>query len=273
MSQVNPVIFSIGNFDVKWYSVLILVGALFGYYLLQKEAKRHNFPSDFIFNLFFWTMIIGFIGARLYYVVFNWSIYQSDPLSIFKIWEGGLAIHGGILFGFLTIAFYCHRYNVNTFKITDIASVSVLLAQAIGRWGNFFNGEAHGIETTLANLQNLHIPNIIIEGLHINGHYYHPTFFYESLWCLLGVILLLIVRKYRYLKIGQQTCIYFMWYSFGRFFIESIRTDSLMLGGFRVAQIVSIILFVIAMLAFMILSRKSKFEDLYSEENQQSINF
>ncbi len=270
---MNPVIFSIGGFEIKWYSVLILLAVIAGYYLLQKEAKRHNYPSDFIFNLFFWSVIIGFIGARLYYVVFNWSIYQSDPLSIFKIWEGGLAIHGGLLFGFLTIAFYCHRYQVRTFKITDMATVSVLLGQAIGRWGNFFNGEAHGIETTLETLQGYHIPNIIIEGLYINGHYYHPTFFYESLWCLLGVIVLLLARKYKYLKVGQLTCIYLMWYSFGRFFIESLRTDSLMLGGFRVAQLVSVILFVIAMFAFMILSRKSKFEDLYSEENTTSIHF
>ena len=270
---MEPVMFSIGNFQIKWYSVLILLGVILGYYLLQKEAKKHNYPNDFIFNLFFWALIFGFIGARIYYVIFNWSNSQNDPLSIFKIWEGGLAIHGGLLFGFFAILIYCKKYNVNTFKITDMAVVSVLLAQAIGRWGNFFNGEAHGIETTLAQLQSYHIPNIIIEGMYINGHYYHPTFLYESLWCLIGVIILLIVKHYRYLKVGQLTCIYLMWYSFGRFFIESLRTDSLMLGGFRIAQIVSVTLFIIALLVFMVLSRKSKFEGLYSEPNHESIHF
>lgn len=270
---MDPVFLKIGNFEIKWYSILILLGVIIGYYLLQKEAKKYNYPQDFIFNMFFWIMIFGFIGARLYYVVFNWSLYRADPLSIFKIWEGGLAIHGGLLFGFITAVFYCRRYHANLFKITDMASISVLLGQAIGRWGNFFNGEAHGMETTITTLQNLHIPTFIIEGMYINGHYYHPTFLYESLWCFIGVIILFVVRHYKYLKVGQLTCIYLMWYSFGRFFIESMRTDSLMLGGFKVAQIVSAILFLIGMLVFMVLSRKGKFEDLYTEPNHEEVDF
>ena len=205
---MNPVIFTIGSLEIKWYSVLILLGVLLGYYLLQKEAKKYNYPNEFIFNMFFWALIFGFIGARLYYVLFNWSIYHNDPLSILKIWEGGLAIHGGLLFGFIAMALYCKRYHVRLFKMTDMATISVLLAQAIGRWGNFFNGEAHGIETSLLELQKFHIPNFIIEGMYINGHYYHPTFLYESLWCLLGVIILLIVKHYKYLKVGELTCIY-----------------------------------------------------------------
>lgn len=270
---MNPVMFSIGTFELKWYSFLIFIAVLIGYYLFQKEAIKYNFPKDFCFNLIFWTLIGAFIGARLYYVIFNWSLYRSDPLSIFKIWEGGLAIHGGILFGFMTMALYCKKYNVRLFKMTDMAVISVLLGQAIGRWGNFFNGEAHGFEVTLERLQALHIPSVIIEGMFINGHYYHPTFLYESIWCIIGVLVLVAVRHYKYLKVGQLTSIYLMWYSFGRFFIESMRTDSLMLGGFKVAQIVSVLLFLIGMFAFMILSRKGKFEDLYNEENHQEIKF
>ncbi len=270
---MDPVMLKIGNFDIKWYSVLILLGVIFGYYILSKEAKKFNYPKDFIFNLFFWAMICGFIGARLYYVFFNWTLYRSDPLSIFKIWEGGLAIHGGIIFGFLTMYFYCKHYRARLIKITDMVAIPLLLAQSIGRWGNFFNSEAHGMETTFAHLQNLHIPKFIIEGMYINGHYYQPTFLYESLWCLVGVIILVLVKKYRYLKVGQLTTIYLMWYSFGRFFIEAFRTDSLMFGGFKVAQIVSVILFIIGLLAFMILSRKSKFEDLYREPNHEEIRF
>lgn len=270
---MNPIIFSIFGIYIKWYSVLLLIAVIVGYLLLKKEAKKYNYPTDFIFNLFFWAIIFGFIGARLYFVIFNWSYYQTDPLSIFKIWEGGLAIHGGLICGFLAMALYCKKYHVRLFKMTDMATVSVLLGQAIGRWGNFFNGEAHGGLTTLNKLQSLHIPNFIIEGVHIGGVYYHPTFFYESLWCLLGVVVLLLVRRYKYLKVGGLSCIYLMWYSFGRFFIEGLRTDSLMFGGFRVAQIISIILFVLGLLAFMILSRKSKFEDLYTEPNRELIHF
>lgn len=270
---MNPILFSIGGFDIKWYSVLILIGVIIGYMLLQREATKHNYPKDFIFNLFFWAIISGFIGARIYYVVFNWSLYQSDPLSIFKIWEGGLAIHGGLLFGFFSIMAYCHKYNVNTFKITDMATVSILLAQAIGRWGNFFNKEAHGGIVLKSTLENLHIPDFVIEGMYINGQYYHPTFFYESLWCLLGFVILVLIRHYKYLKVGGLTCFYLCWYSVGRFFIEAMRTDSLMLGGFRVAQIISFIMFIIGILGLMIQSRKGKFEDLYSEPNRETIRF
>lgn len=270
---MNPVMISFGSIEIKWYSVCILLGVGFGYYIFQKEAKKYNYKSDFLFNLFFWSIVIAFIGARVYYVIFNWTLYKNDPLSIFKIWEGGLAIHGGLIFGFLAMALYCKKYQVRLFKIVDMATVSVLLGQAIGRWGNFFNGEAHGFEVAITELQKFHIPTFIIEGMCINGHYYHPTFFYESLWCLLGVILLLIIRHYKYLKVGQLTCVYLMWYSFGRFFIESLRTDSLMLGAFKVAQIVSVVLFIIGLLAFMILSRKGKFEDLYHEENHEEIQF
>lgn len=270
---MNPVMVSIGNVEIKWYSVLLLLGVVIGYYLLEKESKKFNYPKDFIFNAFFWTVISGFIGARLYYVIFNWSIYHADPLAILKIWEGGLAIHGGLIIGFLTLMLYCKKYQVRLFKITDMMALPLLLAQAIGRWGNFFNSEAHGIETTMNHLKNLHIPTFIIEGMYINGHYYHPTFLYEFIWCIIGVIVLAIVKHYKYLKVGQLTCIYLMWYSFGRFFIESLRTDSLMLGGFKAAQVVSVILFIIGLLVFMVLSRKSKFEDLYIESNGETIHF
>ena len=245
---MESVMFKIGNFEIKWYSAMLLVAVIIGIFLLMKEGKKHNYPSDFLFNLCFWVIIFSFIGARCYYVIFNWGLYASDPINILKIWEGGLAIHGGLIAGFLTMMLYCKKYNVRLFKICDIAVPSIILGQAIGRWGNFFNGEAHGGIVLRSTLENLHIPNIIIDGMYINGNYYHPTFFYEMLWCLLGFIILLLLRHYKYLKVGGLTCFYLCFYSVGRFFIESMRTDSLMLGGFRVAQIVSLVLFVIGIL-------------------------
>lgn len=270
---MNPVLFTIYGIEIRWYSVLLLVGMLLGIYMLMKEGKRFNIPKDFTFNLAFWVIIIGIISARLYYCIFNFSLYKDNLLDIFKIWEGGLAIHGGIIGGFITLFIYTKRYNVSTYKITDMAVVPLLLAQAIGRWGNFFNSEAHGAATTYYHLKELHIPEKIIEGMKIGNVYYHPTFFYESIYCFIGFILLLIIRRFKYIKRGQITCLYLMYYSVGRFFIESLRTDSLMLGGFRVAQIVSVALFFIGLIAFMILSRKGRFEDLYNEEQNGPIRF
>ena len=270
---MNPVLFKIGNVEIMWYSVLLLIAVIVGISWFLKEGKKHNYPQDFLFNLCFWAVIFGFIGARAYYVIFNWSQYVHDPISIFKIWEGGLAIHGGLLAGFITIVVYCKKYKVRLFKIVDMAVPGIILAQAIGRWGNFFNGEAHGGVVLRSTLESFHIPDFIIDGMNINGVYYHPTFLYESLWCLLGFIILVLLRHYKYLKVGGLTAFYLIWYSVGRFFIESMRTDSLMLGGFKVAQIVSFVLFIIAILSLMVLSRKGKFEDLYSEPNHEEIRF
>ena len=265
--------FMIGNFEIRWYSLILLGAIIVGLALFLFEGRKFVFDSDFLFNLFFWVVVIGIIGARAYYVIFNFDMYKDDLVSILKIWEGGLAIHGGIIAGFITLVLYCKKYNARIFKITDMATVPLIIAQAIGRWGNFFNQEAHGAATTLAKLKNLHIPDFVIKNMKIGNVYYQPTFFYESIWCLLGGIVLIIAKRYKYLKVGHLTSIYLMWYSVGRFVIEKQRTDSLMLGGFKVAQIVSVILFIIGMLAFMILSRRSKFENLYNEANADRVNF
>lgn len=263
---MNPEIFSIGSFSVRWYSVLILIGIIIAVILAEKESKKFKLEKDFVFDLAFWAIIFGIIGARLYYVIFNFELYKNDILGIFKIWNGGLAIHGGILAGLVTLIIYCKRKNVKILRVTDIAVPSLIIAQAIGRWGNFFNSEAHGPVTTLANLKDLFIPSFIIDGMNINGVYYHPTFYYESLWCILGFIVLLLVRKfYKSLKCGQLTGIYLMWYGVGRLFIESLRTDSLMLGNLKVAQLVSIAMILIGLLMFIYLCfnrlKKGKYYD------------
>ncbi len=270
---MNPVALQIGSFTIKWYSLMILLGVIVGIGLLLKESKKYNYPKDFLFNLCFWAIIFGFIGARIYYVLFNFEIYKNDPVSIFKIWEGGLAIHGGLIAGFMTMYLYCKKYNVRLLKITDMAVPGILLAQSIGRWGNFFNMEAHGGAVLRSTLENLHIPEFIINGMNINGIYYHPTFFYESLWCLLGFIILSLLKHYKYLKVGSLTFSYLCFYSVGRFVIEALRTDSLMLGGFKVAQVLSIILFIIGIIGLMLETRKGKFEDLYSEPNHEEIRY
>jgi phosphatidylglycerol:prolipoprotein diacylglycerol transferase len=251
---MNPEIFNIGNFSVRWYSILILLGIIVAYLLANKESKKFKIPKDFVFDLVFWVVIVGIISARLYYVIFNFSSYSDNILNIFKVWQGGLAIHGGIIGGLITLIIYCKIKNVNPFRMMDIAVPSLIIAQAIGRWGNFFNGEAHGPETTLVNLQNMHLPEFIVDGMNIDGIYYHPTFLYESLWCVLGFLLLILIRRYyKCLKIGQLTSFYLIWYGTGRLFIESLRTDSLMLGSLKVAQIISIFMIIIGLLIFIYL--------------------
>lgn len=207
-------------------------------------------------NYFFYLIPIGIIGARLYYCLFEFSQYQNNLIDILKIWEGGLAIHGGIIAGVIFTFFYTKKYNVSFFLLADIAVVSVILAQCIGRWGNFFNGEAHGTVTTLSFLQGLHLPKFIIDGMYINGEYYQPTFLYESIWCLIGFIILIIIRKNKKLVIGHLTAFYLIWYGVGRFFIEGLRTDSLMFIGLRAAQIVSIIMIILGILIFIFSKKK-----------------
>ena len=266
---MNPEIFSIGSFSIRWYSVLILTGMIIAIILADKEAKKFKFDKDFIFDLAFWVIIFGICGARLYYVVFNFDLYKGDLLSIFKVWNGGLAIHGGILAGLITLLIYCKKKNVTAFRVTDIAVPSLIIAQAIGRWGNFFNGEAHGPVTTLANLKDLFIPKFVIDGMNIGGVYYHPTFYYESLWCLLGFIVLLLVRKYyKSLKCGQLTCVYLIWYGIGRLFIEALRTDSLMIGSLKVAQLVSMGMIAIGVLIFLYLCLKKIKKGKYYDKEE-----
>lgn len=270
---MNPILINLGFIEIRWYSIILLIAFLVGMFLVFKEGKRFNIDKEYLFNLCFWTIIFSILGARIYYVLFNFSEYSQNLLEIFKIWHGGLAIHGGIIAGVITIIVYTKKYNVDIMKIVDLFVPALLIGQAIGRWGNFFNSEAHGAATTLASLQKLHIPRFIINGMNIDNVYYHPTFLYESLWCLIGFILVLFIRRYKYLKNGQLTAIYLVWYGIGRFMIEASRTDSLMLGGFKAAQIVSIIFVIMGVGLFIFKQKKAPFEDLYNEELTNEIKF
>lgn len=264
---MNPILFDLGVIKIYWYSIMILAGCLVGYLVCIKEAKRFGINKEFMTNLFFYIIIFAIIGARLYYVAFNWDYYSTHINEIIRIWEGGLAIHGGVILGLLFTIFYTKKYKVPIFRILDIIVVGLIIGQAIGRWGNFFNGEAHGGITTLSHLQSLHIPEFIINGMKIGGNYYEPAFLYESLWCIIGFIAMLIIRRLHYIKVGQITSIYLIWYGLGRFFIEAIRTDSLMLFNFKIAQIVSILMIITGIIIFILKSRGSRFENQYNDRS------
>ena len=255
---MNRVAFNIFGFNVYYYSLCILLGVIVAYILITREGKKQGLPKEFISDLIFYTLIIGILGARVYYCVFNLDYYLANPSEILKIYNGGLAIHGGVIAGLIFVYFYTKKKNVSFIKILDIVAPAVIIAQSFGRWGNFFNQEAHGGITTYQNLKNMHIPEFIINGMHIEGKYYYPTFFFESIWCLIGFIILMFVRRNKNLRKGFQIGFYFIWYGIGRFFIEAFRTDSLMFLGLKIAQIVSLIGIIIGII-IIVTNRNKKY--------------
>jgi prolipoprotein diacylglyceryl transferase len=260
---MNNVAFKLGPLTIYWYSVLILLAFALGYYLVMREFKKHKLSLSFLNDYFFYTIPIVILGARIYYVIFEWEYYSNNLSEIFATWNGGLAIHGGIIAGIIFTIFYTKKHKIDALKLLDIASPALIVGQALGRWGNFFNQEAYGPATTLAHLKSLPIPNFVIEGMKINDVYYEPTFFYESLACLLGFIIILIIRRCKKIKVGQVTSLYFMIYGITRLFIEGLRQDSLMLGDIKVAQLVSIIM-ILAGIGLFIKQHFSK--NLYNKE-------
>ena len=252
---MDNTLLEIGGITIYWYSVTMLLAVLTGIYLATRESKKQGM-SSFISDLITYTIIFGIIGARIYYVIFNFDSYKDNILSIFKIWEGGIAIYGAIIGGFIAIVYLAKKRRQDIIKTTDIIVPGLILAQSIGRWGNFFNQEAHGGIVTYEFLKSLQIPKFIIDGMYINGNYYHPTFLYESLWCLLGFIILIIIRKITQRKKGIMTYGYFIWYGLGRMFIEGLRTDSLYIGNYRVSQLVSLFLIITGIIGIIIAIKK-----------------
>ena len=247
---MNPILLDLGFLEIRWYSILVLSGFVIGYFLVLNRLKKKNIPTNIISDMCFYLIIFCIIGARLHYCLFyvdelGNNPYFSNPIDILKIYEGGLGIHGGIIGGFIFLYFYAKKKKLNLLEILDAFSIALVLGQCIGRWGNFFNSEAFGKVVSLSHLKSLHIPNFIIDGMYINGAYRQPTFLYESIACLIIFIILLIIRNRKFIKDGQVVGTYFILYGIVRFFIESLRTDSLMLFNFKTAQIISIIMIMI----------------------------
>lgn len=271
---ISPDIFTIPIGDgitVKWYGVLIALGFLLAMIYGLKRAKPFGIDPDRMIDVVLVSAIFAFIGARLYYVLFSdeRAEYFADPLSIFAVWEGGLGIYGGVIFAFLTALWMCRVRKVDTLRMFDLASIGFLIGQGIGRWGNFFNQEAFGANTTLPWGMT---GDIIQSGANGSGYILsqpvHPTFLYESLWCLAGFLLLHILSKRCYKFRGQIFASYIIWYGLGRAWIEGLRTDSLMLGTMRVSQflaILSVIGGVILLFVFRAMEQRSP-KDLFGEE-------
>lgn len=263
IAQIDRVAFNLLGIPIYWYALIIVSGIIIAMWLSSREAVRVGLKSEDITDFMLWGLPLSIIGARLYYILFDLPQYIADPIQIFNIRSGGLAIYGGLIAGAITLYFFTKYHFISMWTFLDIAAPSVILAQAIGRWGNFMNHEAYGPVTTRIFLENLHIPRFIIDNMYIEGFYRQPTFLYESVWSLIGFILLLFLRNKKHLlKKGEVLLVYVMWYSFGRFFIEGLRTDSLyFLGVIRISQLLSAFLFVGTIILFIWRRKKGNLPD------------
>lgn len=233
--MIDPVAFELGPISVRWYGILIAAAFLIGIYGSGRLVRKAGMDEDDFYSIVLWVVLFSILGARLYYVLFQWDYYSQHPSEILAVWKGGLAIHGGLIAGALTLLVGSRRYQMSFWKLADIASPFVILGQAIGRWGNFFNQEAYGYEVD---------PDKVPTAMYIDGAWRHPTFLYESVWNAIGFVILSLLYRSQKLEEGEVGLTYVMYYSLGRFFIEGLRTDSLMIGPLRTAQVVSLLLFV-----------------------------
>ena len=255
-----PAYITIFGKNIYFYGVLIALGFMLAILFCSRKSKDFGIKADDFYDLMIWLIPVSILGARIYYVLFRLEDYLSRPLSMIAVWEGGLAIYGGVIAGILTVILVCRHKKIPFAAMLDLVIPGLLIGQILGRWGNFMNREAFGAETEIFCRMGLTAP----DGSTI---YVHPTFLYESLWNLAGLIFLLVFdkkggRKYD----GQNTLIYFLWYGLGRAWIEGLRTDSLYIGstGIRVSQALSIVLFLAALAALIVLGRKPhRPEDLF----------
>lgn len=243
---LSPIAFSIFGFDIRWYGILISIGMILATIITLKRADSNGINSEKALDVILVAIPVGVIGTRLYYVAFNWDLYKGNLLKIINLREGGLAIHGGLIFGIIAAAIICSYLGIKILRALDVAIPGVALAQSIGRWGNFFNQEAYGGPTNLPWA-------IVVKGQHV-----HPTFLYESI-CTFSIFWILLwidtTKKFD----GQIFLLYGILYSLARFFIEGLRTDSLMIGPFRTAQVVSAVVFILFTIIYIRMYNKSKY--------------
>ncbi len=249
-----PIAFRLGPLAVRWYGIIIVSAVLAAAFVASREAKRRGQDTDHVWNALLLCLILGIIGARLYHVfssprggMLGWDYYRQNPIAIFQIWRGGLAIYGAVLGGLLAVYIYARLNNLSFLQWADIGALGLILAQAIGRWGNFVNQELYGPPTSLPWGISIdppyRIPPYNDLTVYPASTRFHPTFLYESLWCLLGfIVLMYIARRYSdRLLDGDILCLYAIWYPVGRIFAEALRPDAWLIGGIPAAQIFAVI--------------------------------
>jgi phosphatidylglycerol:prolipoprotein diacylglycerol transferase len=241
--MLSPIMLTIGSVPIYWYGFIVTMAFLIGALLVLWLAKEKGLNQDHLLNMFILIIPAAIIGARLFHVAFSWDYYGQHLIEIFALRQGGLAVHGGIIGGVLAGFLYVRKHKLDFWQLADIFAPAVVLGQAIGRWGNFFNQEAYGGPVTLAFISRF--PDFIQQQMLINGQYHHPAFLYESVCCLLAFVILMWKSRHKSFP-GEIALWYLILYSTARFFIEILRTDSLMLGSFKSAQVISLLLIVLA---------------------------
>ncbi len=272
--SISPDAFTIGSLTIKWYGIIFACAFLVGTLYVLKNTKKFGLDADRVVDVLLGAILAGVIGARIYYVAFSWDMYKNNPMDIFKIWNGGIGIYGGVIAAVLCGYFLCRWRKVRFLPMLDLCSAGLILAQAIGRWGNFVNVEAFGCATTMpwrmtseyaggigSTMVERYLSTLTQEQVEAMGGMeaigVHPTFFYESIWCFLGFFLLMWMTKRRKFD-GQLILLYTMWYGAERFVVEGLRTDSLMAGNLRVSQVFGILSAVAALITMMVVLHKKK---------------
>ena len=238
---MHPVLFELGPIQVRYYGLMYVVFILVGIFLIKKEVKRKGLPltEDNIINMVMFFVIMGVLGARIYYVIFNWDYYGTNPMEIPAVWHGGLAIHGGLIGGIIAGIYYCRKRDISFWELTDTIAPAIILGQFFGRFGNFMNGDAHGVPTTMP--WGIIFPPTSIAGSQFGPVPIHPTMLYEMVINFTIFLFLWGIRKRNYQN-GFLFSVYIILYSIGRFFVSFFRADSLMIGSFRTAHVISVIL-------------------------------
>ena len=244
----NPIAFKVFGLEIRWYAIMLVLGIIAGVIVMYIRAPKYGVePRDRVLDFMLWVVPIGTIGCRVYYVIFQWDQYKDNFWSVFEIWKGGIAIHGGLIFGITTAVLLVRHWKQSPLKWLDLVAPGLALAQSIGRWGNYFNSEAHGRPTTLP------------WAIEVDGELVHPTFLYAAIWdFLLFLLLIWIERSGRRKFDGQLILTHLIVYSFGRFFNEALRTDNLMIGNLRQAQVISVCIFVCGIALYLLLRNRAK---------------
>ncbi|WP_055070827.1 prolipoprotein diacylglyceryl transferase [Clostridium massiliamazoniense] len=259
---MDPIAFNFLGLDIRWYGIIIAIGIWVALTIAYVNSKKLKLDFDSILNIFLIAFPFAIIGARLYYVIFEFDNYKGNLVSILNIRNGGIAIHGALIGGICASIIYCKKKNINFLKYADLAMPSLIIAQGIGRWGNFFNQEAHGGIVSVDFISKF--PKFIESGMNINGVYYHPTFLYESIWDFaIGIVLLFILYKFSKEYNGIVLAAYGILYSLGRFFIEGLRTDSLYFLGMRMAQLISLLIILMSIILLICIVKKKNRKGKY----------
>lgn len=259
--DINPIAFSIGNISVRWYGIILCTGIIAAFlYFMRRASKTEGIDPDHVYNITLLAVIVAIIGARFTYVITNLEDYDTF-WEMINITQGGIAIYGAIVFGLVSVILYCKIKKLNTYSVLDSMAPAVMIGQIIGRWGNFVNAEAYGYSAGVENLPwRMSVGQVEIDGVVDRTlSYVHPTFLYESLWNLLGFIIIsFLYRKKKF--DGQIFFCYIIWYGLGRAFIEMLRTDSLYVAGFKLSVVIGFTSFILGIILLILRAKKSKTE-------------